>query len=282
MADSPCMKNRSVKVGGRLNRWLLKAGFTAQKRQYRSFFSNPELFRNSNSCVARVNIFSLSLHLAAVCNPPCSNGGNCTKPNTCSCRSGYNGSQCQTGESSVPDLIHNIVKKTCQGMIPVAQKWNSLIYIKIRLPPLFTSNKNVSIFHWHNWLSVVCRNDATLFSRVVVTVNPPVILNSAVHTLVVTNLQCSFLSSKQSARPNVCTAGHVFGRMSVIALRGTRATIVKAVRGQIKIQINLARSCIVWCHISSDDKRLKFAFQTQERSVFQRKVVVAKTQRKNF
>ena len=28
MADSPCMKNRSLKAGGRLNRWSLKAGFT--------------------------------------------------------------------------------------------------------------------------------------------------------------------------------------------------------------------------------------------------------------
>ena len=30
MADSPCMKNRSLKAGGRLNRWSLKAGFTVQ------------------------------------------------------------------------------------------------------------------------------------------------------------------------------------------------------------------------------------------------------------
>ena len=28
MADSPCMKNRSLKAGGRLNRWSFKAGFT--------------------------------------------------------------------------------------------------------------------------------------------------------------------------------------------------------------------------------------------------------------
>ena len=30
MADFPCMKNRSLKAGGRLNRWSLKAGFTVQ------------------------------------------------------------------------------------------------------------------------------------------------------------------------------------------------------------------------------------------------------------
>ena len=28
MADSPCTKNRSLKAGGRLNRWSFKAGFT--------------------------------------------------------------------------------------------------------------------------------------------------------------------------------------------------------------------------------------------------------------
>ena len=28
MADFPCMKNRSLKAGGRLNRWSLTAGFT--------------------------------------------------------------------------------------------------------------------------------------------------------------------------------------------------------------------------------------------------------------
>ena len=31
MAASPCMKNRSLKAGGRLNRWSLKAGFTVEK-----------------------------------------------------------------------------------------------------------------------------------------------------------------------------------------------------------------------------------------------------------
>ena len=30
MADSPCMKNRSLKAGGRLNRWSFKAGFTVK------------------------------------------------------------------------------------------------------------------------------------------------------------------------------------------------------------------------------------------------------------
>ena len=30
MAASPCMKNRSLKAGGRLNRWSLKAGFTVR------------------------------------------------------------------------------------------------------------------------------------------------------------------------------------------------------------------------------------------------------------
>ena len=33
MADSPCMKNRSLKAGGRLNRWSFKAGFTVVQRR---------------------------------------------------------------------------------------------------------------------------------------------------------------------------------------------------------------------------------------------------------
>ena len=41
MADSPCMKNRSLKAGGRLNRWSLKAGFTV-------------LFFSFSSCVTVV------------------------------------------------------------------------------------------------------------------------------------------------------------------------------------------------------------------------------------
>ena len=42
--------------------------------------------------------FQFSSSFSAICIRPCSNGGNCTKPNTCSCQSGYNGSQCQTGK----------------------------------------------------------------------------------------------------------------------------------------------------------------------------------------
>ena len=53
-------------------------------------------------------IFCLCFLLSAVCNPPCSNGGNCTKPNTCLCQSGYNGSGCNTGEPAHV-LSHNVL-----------------------------------------------------------------------------------------------------------------------------------------------------------------------------
>ena len=52
--------------------------------------------------------FCLCFLLSAVCNPPCSNGGNCTKPNTCLCQSGYDGSGCNTGEPAHV-LSHNVL-----------------------------------------------------------------------------------------------------------------------------------------------------------------------------
>ena len=33
----------------------------------------------------------------AVCARPCQNGGTCTAPNTCTCASGWSGTQCTTG-----------------------------------------------------------------------------------------------------------------------------------------------------------------------------------------
>ena len=39
MADSPCMKNRSLKAGGRFNRWSFKAGFTVLLKRVGSFLS---------------------------------------------------------------------------------------------------------------------------------------------------------------------------------------------------------------------------------------------------
>lgn len=38
-----------------------------------------------------------NLILAAVCNPPCENGGRCTSPGRCECTSNYRGSRCQDG-----------------------------------------------------------------------------------------------------------------------------------------------------------------------------------------
>ena len=38
----------------------------------------------------------------AVCTPDCSNGGNCTEPNTCQCGPGWSGDRCQTREGNSP------------------------------------------------------------------------------------------------------------------------------------------------------------------------------------
>ena len=38
-----------------------------------------------------------SLQLTAVCSVSCQNGGTCDRPNHCTCRPGFTGSQCQSG-----------------------------------------------------------------------------------------------------------------------------------------------------------------------------------------
>ena len=50
------------------------------------------------------------LILAAVCNPPCENGGRCTSPGRCECTSNYRGPQCQDGmrlSLSILSLSHS-------------------------------------------------------------------------------------------------------------------------------------------------------------------------------
>ena len=58
MADSPCMKNRSLKAGGRLNRWSFKAGFTVQFRCCRNIL---DLVVNKHASIT-VNV-GLVMHL---------------------------------------------------------------------------------------------------------------------------------------------------------------------------------------------------------------------------
>ena len=46
-----------------------------------------------------IKVFGVSTKLdlpAAVCNPPCANGGRCTAPNDCDCTAQWKGARCQT------------------------------------------------------------------------------------------------------------------------------------------------------------------------------------------
>ena len=46
----------------------------------------------------------------AVCNPTCQNGGTCSSPNTCSCRSGWTGYICsQRKLNTIMYLLKNII-----------------------------------------------------------------------------------------------------------------------------------------------------------------------------
>ena len=42
------------------------------------------------------------LHVeAAICDPVCANGGNCTSPGVCTCTSGWDGPSCETGDGII-------------------------------------------------------------------------------------------------------------------------------------------------------------------------------------
>ena len=74
----------------------------------------------------------LSFLPSVVCNPPCSNGGNCTKPNTCSCQKGYSGSRCKIGEQ-IHVLPQNFL--TCKKII-CTTAFCSVIIVNLLMPTL--------------------------------------------------------------------------------------------------------------------------------------------------
>ena len=42
---------------------------------------------------------------AAVCHPPCKNGGNCTQPGYCTCESNWEGVRCETRKSAYLNFL---------------------------------------------------------------------------------------------------------------------------------------------------------------------------------
>ena len=48
-------------------------------------------------CIANKLLYYFYNNFPAICSPQCANGGTCTKPNTCSCNSGWTGSTCNKG-----------------------------------------------------------------------------------------------------------------------------------------------------------------------------------------
>ena len=48
-------------------------------------------------CIANKLLYYFYNNFPAICSPQCANGGTCTKPNTCSCTSGWTGSTCNKG-----------------------------------------------------------------------------------------------------------------------------------------------------------------------------------------
>jgi hypothetical protein len=40
----------------------------------------------------------ICLNFSAICIHPCVNGGECTSPNTCTCKPGYEGTRCERGK----------------------------------------------------------------------------------------------------------------------------------------------------------------------------------------
>jgi len=45
---------------------------------------------------------------AAICRPPCVNGGECVRPGYCSCRNGFHGDRCQLGSYTPPTTTYYV------------------------------------------------------------------------------------------------------------------------------------------------------------------------------
>ena len=58
-----------------------------------------------------ISLINITHHLAAVCEPQCDNGGQCSAPDTCTCPPGYSGSHCQNDvdECALGAEVHKCV-----------------------------------------------------------------------------------------------------------------------------------------------------------------------------
>ncbi len=70
---------------------------------------------------------------AALCSPPCVNGGKCVDINTCSCSDGWTGARCQIGEQ-----IHTFFSLTLISI----RKHSIHLYFYLKL----IINPNLTIF----------------------------------------------------------------------------------------------------------------------------------------
>lgn len=55
--------------------------------------------------------YSLNFYImiwAAICRPPCENGGECVRPGYCSCRNGFHGDRCQLGSYALPTTTYYV------------------------------------------------------------------------------------------------------------------------------------------------------------------------------
>ena len=60
--------------------------------------------------------YSLNFYImiwAAICRPPCANGGECVRPGYCSCRNGFHGDRCQLGSYSYTTNNHILCTYLC-------------------------------------------------------------------------------------------------------------------------------------------------------------------------
>ncbi len=82
-------------------------------------------------CVLKVCVF------AALCSPPCVNGGKCVDINTCSCSDGWTGARCQIGEQ-----IHTVFSLT---LISIREHSIHLyFYLKLIINPNLTQTLRVN------------------------------------------------------------------------------------------------------------------------------------------